>query len=734
MIQWWQKLSVAHPKIILSCAAIILAGLGVYGFGVFGNLSTSSDMNSDTTEAAKTAKKIENEFGGASASDIVVFERRDVSLGRADSPAYQAEVTKLLEPLRAEASNITTYGSSNQDTFISRDKTKTYAAVAIDGESKEVYKTLSDFRDNADDSKLKISIGGEAALNEQTNAQVSKELAMIELVSIPILLVFLLIFFRSTVAALVPIGIALCTIVGAFAFARFLAGFITIDTYAINVITILGLGLAIDYALLSVNRFREELPEGVDHAVRTIVATSGRTIVFSGITVIACLLALLAFPVEMMHSIAIGGASAVAMAVLVTSIMLPPTLKLIGANIDKGRIPLFTKKTQSTKPSIWKRAAQLVTRHPAVALTSGLIVVAIAFVPLLDFKPGIMDHNWVARGTEAHHAARVLANDFESPTSNITAFVELPNDMSEADRLRASCKLTTTFSAIDNVSSVISATPIDTSSDCDQLIAANAAGQTPNELAALQQQFAHSSALQFMINTNESADDKKTQQALLAVRDVKPQVGTLHVGGEAAVLYDNNRLYIDAAPKAIAIVIISMIILLALALRSVIVPIQAVIVNTIGLIISLAITVGVFQHGWFQNITGWPEVNGLVLAAPILVIAIAFGLAMDYSVFLYARMRETFDKTGDNTTAVITGVAKTGPIITAAALALFVVVVGFTLSSVLFMQIIGLGLAIAVVVDAFFVRLILVPSIMQLIGRASWWGPKFLDKIAIKHD
>ena len=190
--------------------------------------------------------------------------------------------------------------------------------------------------------------------------------------------------------------------------------------------------------------------------------------------------------------------------------------------------------------------------------------------------------------------------------------------------------------------------------------------------------------------------------------------------GTVAQFYDSNHAYYKSAPWAIAIIAISMILLLAFALKSIVVPLQAIIINSIGLAISLSVIVGVFQHGWFGGLTGWPQVDGIVLAAPILVASIAFGLAMDYSVFLYSRMRETYDRTGDSTEAVREGIVKTGPIITAAAGALFVVVIGFLSSSVLFMQIIGLGMAVAVIVDAFFIRLILVPSIMTLLGKHSW--------------
>ena len=734
MIEWWQKITVAHPKRIVIGALIILFALGVYGAGVFSALSSSgSDMNADSTEAAETQRVIERNFGDTPQGDIVLFERANDTLGSADSQPYQAEVARILANLEVDPQNIQSFTTTGSDMFISNDRTATYVVVQLDGSQQERYNTLRTFQSDVDSSTLDVSIGGSAAINEQTNATVSRELAHIELVSLPILLVLMLVFFRSVTAALVPLGIAIFTIVGAFALSRMLAQFITIDTYAVNVITILGIGLAIDYALLSVNRFREELPSGTKKAVQTVIATSGRTIAFSGITVIACLLALLVFPVEIMRSIAIGVASAVAMAVLATITVLPAALLLIGTRINRFSLP--TRKKHSSSPKgFWHAAATVTTQRPVVTLALGLIIVGASVIPLTKFAPGAMDYNWLARDNESYHVTQKISEEFPKNPFVLTAVLDLGDSMSLREKTQRSCELTAAISRIDGVDEVRSAAPATESLDCAAILQLQAQDTLPAELQTAMNAYIAESAVQFSIASSHPVTSNQARNLIAELRSIEVVDGSWHIGGEMAAFHDNTQLYIRYAPLAVTIVILSMFVLLSLALQSVVVPIQAIIVNTIGLIISMAIVVGVFQLGWLTDVVAWPQVDGIALAAPILVIAIAFGLAMDYSVFLYARMREVYDATGDSTKAVKQGIVKTGPIITAAALALFVVVVGFTTSSVLFMQIIGLGLAIAVIVDAFFVRLLLVPSIMALMGKTSWWGPKFLAKYRIKHD
>lgn len=727
MTKWWQKISTKYPWRVLILATIVFVGLGWYASGLFGNLSSSSAGVMKDTQSSIAQDKLEKNFGVSPSSQIILFERKDIGLGETSSAAYQAEVARILAPLKSKATSVTTYATTGSDMFISKDKSATYAVIATSGSSQDVYEMLSDFADKADQTKLKISIGGEAAGMQQTVKTAESELIRTEMFTLPILLILLVIFFRSGVAALVPIGISLLTIIGAFAITNFCAEFLTIDSYAVNVITILGVGLSIDYALLSVMRFREELNKvDVEHAVRTIIKTSGHTIIFSGVTVIACLLSLLVFPIEMMRNIAIGGASAVAMGILVTIVVLPSVLMLIGKNIDKWHLPFWRESHKRPDKTFWAKVAGLTTTHPMWTLIGGIAVVAVALLPLGNFSPGPMDSRWLARNSSSHYVSQYMDEHFDIPSSVMTVLVTLPNNLTMSERLDISCDMTERLYAVSGVKNVISPTPVSDQLSCDSNKTLAAMNMLSAQLHALMKSDMRDNALKFDIVINDKLGSKQARKTLENVRAIKPKVCESFVGGTLATYEDNNKLYFEAIPWSAAIIVLSMLVLLSVSLRSIVLPIQAIVINSIALAISIAVIVGIFQSGWFSDFTGWQTVDGITLAALVLVISIAFGLAMDYSVFLYSRMRETHKETDDPIKAVRQGVIKTGPIITAAAMALFVVVAAFSGSSILFMQIIGIGLAVAVLVDAFFVRLILVPSIMALMGKFSWYSPKWL--------
>lgn len=719
MTQLWQRISVKRPRWVIGLSVIFLVFLGWYGFGIFGTLTAASDLAAPGTQSYEATEAIKEEFGAPSSSQIILFERKDAKLGRVDSEAYQAEVTRLLAPLEGEATSILTFGTTGADAFISHDDSSTYAVVALE-DDENAYAILRSFTDRADQSKLSISIGGNDALNAEMGDVVSRELLYVELFSVPILLGLLLLFFRSFIASLIPIGIAIFTVIGGFAITRLFSNFVTIDAYAVNVITILGIGLSIDYALLSVNRFREELPKGIDYAVKKIIATSGHTIFFSGITVIACLLALSIFPIEIMRSIAVGGAAAVAVAIATTYIVLPPVLKLLGSNIDKGTVR-HKKKADSEvdTSSIWYRVASLTTSRPILSLTLGLAVVGLALIPLLQFQPAGMDHNWLSRSIESGKVMTKLSDNFTSSTPDAHIVAKVDGSLGYGEKLDLSCELTDTFAQQKHINAVQSATSLAPDMSCGALKQLHTAGMVPAELQAMMDEYIGRDIIVFNAFFEDVSSAKK-DTAILALRDIKKEGVEILVGGMTAEIYDVNQIYFSKTPIVVGVIAISMIALLAIALRSFVVPVQAIITNSLGIAISIALVVGIFQLGWFSGITGWPQVDGIALTAPVLVIAIAFGLAMDYSVFLFSRMREVYDETNDVKQSIRVSITKTGPIITAAAMAFFVVVAGLAFSSTLMMQMIGIGLAIAVVVDAFFVRLILVPALMTLLGRFGW--------------
>ncbi len=735
MMSWWKRVSTKHPWRVIGVASLAVVLAAWYGLGLFGAIKNSDDMAVSGTESAAARAAIEQHFGTTGQTEIVLVERVDAGLGTVESPEYQAELQRLFAPLRSAVETVNTYADQPNPALVSRSHTATYAVIVGKGnDAAAISKVLSDFVTAADQSKLKLSVGGTSTTVTQMSQRVGHDLERAELMTFPLLLILLMVFFGSTVAAIIPLGMSAVTIVGAFAVARLMTHVLTIDSYAVNVITILGIGLSIDYALLSVSRFREELRHGsVEHAVRTVVSTSGRTIFFSGVTVIVCLLTLLVFPLEFLHSIAIGSASAILVAVLLTVVVLPSILMVLGKRINAWHLPFIRQHTGESK--LWSRLARFVTRRPLVTLVAGLVVIALALVPLGRLIiAGTMDYHYLTRGVSSRYVAEKLATEFTIKSPTMTAIMTLPPGVSETDRLQISCNMTTQLQNISGVSAVVSATPVGATLSCDQLKQAVQYGVASPQLQGLLHGFMREQALSFSLTTTDKAGTHAADTALEATRNLHPAKGEWLVGGSAALSYDTNHVYAERIPIALAIIVIAMIVLLSIQLGSVIIPIQAIVINMISLAISFAVLVGIFQLGWIDGLTGWGTVEGVVMTPLVLVAAIAFGLAMDYSVFLYSRMHEIYQKTGDAKKAVIDGIVRTGPIITAAALMVFVVVVAFAGSSVAIMQMIGIGLAVAVLVDAFFVRLILVPSIMILMGRASWLAPSWLKKLQITHD
>lgn len=732
---WWKRIVTKYPWYVIAGATVLFAVSAWYGAGLFSDLTTSDNFTANNTESMQAKAQMERAFGTSPSTEIILFEQNDTSLGRADSAAYQAQVAMTLAPLRAKVDSITTYQTSGRSELISKDGTMTYAAIVGRGSDKEIYATLNDFAKQADQSKLKVSVGGTAATLRQMTDRVGTDLVNIELVTFPILLILLIVFFGSAVAALVPLGISIVTIAGAFALTRLMSGVVPIDHYAVNMITILGIGLSIDYALLSVNRFREELHHGsVQRAVRLVVDTSGRTIFFSAITVIACIISLVVFPLDFLHSVAIGGASAIVIAMLFTVLVLPAILMVLGHKIDAWHLPFIKKKKGGSR--LWTRVAHVTTTHPVITLACAAVVIIVSLLPLGSFKlAGTMtDYRYLARGSSSRDVSKIMTNDFNVQSPSITGVLTGLNGTTTDERLQLACDITEKITSVGGVATVVSAAPLQKGMTCDQLRAMSAANMVPAQLATVMADTMRSDALRFSVVLSGDLGTDQAEKALLAIRDIVPQKGDWFVGGMEGYSYDTNQMYAHGIPFALGAIVVGMMVLLTFLLASFIIPLQAVLINALSLALSFACVVGVFQLGWINALTGWESVQGIVVTPIILIVAVAFGLAMDYSVFLYSRMYEVHQKTADPLKAVQQGIIKTGPIITAAALMVFVVVIAFAFSGVVMMQMIGVGLGVAVIVDAFFVRLLLVPSIMALMGKASWYAPTWLKKIQIRHE
>ncbi len=735
-MKWLTTFLTRHPAPILTTGAVLLISAGVYGLGLFGNLGDGGDnFFASNTPSEQVNQKLNEVFGESdSEGSVVLFEmkQRSIDSDIREAP-YRADINRLLDQL--DTTSVASFYTTGSDQFLSRDKLDTYAVVTLGGTADEQYSALEKFASKAKSSLLDVSIGGSLVGARQTQAQVAEDLKLAEIVSLPILALLLFWFFRGPIAAGIPLLMSLLTIAGALALSRIVSVFFPIDSYTLNVITILSVGLSVDYCLLIVNRFRDEIHHkgrSAADAARVTTQTAGRTVLFSGVTVIVCLLSLLLFPVNFMHSISIGGAAAVLVAVIISIFLLSPALQLLGKNIDKWS---FKHKTTGGKG--WRKLATVVTRRPYAALAVGVVLIGLLVWPVGSFQTKSFDWHVLPSNQSAFHVGRVISERFDVATPSLTVLAEFPHEPSSVEL----CELAAAVSAVSGVQSVQTAyASLSSSMACDQVPMAieGLRLQSPEQAALVEQSastFVSGNFARIEVVPSYESSDSRIRGVMdgLESASYAPNV-TVAVTGHAARAQDTLDVYRHWLPYVVGVILLAMVTVLSILLGSVILPLQAIVINSLALFISLGVLVMIFQFGWGAEILNMNTTGGFELSIPILIFVIAFGLSMDYAVFLYSRMHELYDTTHDANKAIVEGVVKTGPIITAAALLLFTVVAAFATSRIALIQQIGVGLAVAVLVDAFFVRIILVPAIMKLFGKASWWAPAWLKKLTITHE
>lgn len=460
--------------------------------------------------------------------------------------------------------------------------------------------------------------------------------------------------------------------------------------------------------------------------------TSGRTILFSGLTVMASLSALTVFPIGFLRSVGLGGISAIIVSLIAALTILPPLLMLLGKRIDSGRLGL--KKPAESNGTSWRRFGRFVMKRPWVTIGLTLWVIIVAGLPLFTAHPIGQDYRALPSGSSSRNTSEILRNDFENQNPPLTVLYRPSAEKDSEEFIGQIYDLSTRITRLEGVSALETPTPVVETASRDGYQQLYENNLLTKELEMLKQRLISDEYVLLQVRYDGNASDDAPQALVGAVRGLTGVEGSFEVGGDAAVLHDSISTILNRLPYALAIIAISQFVLLALLLRSLIIPLQAIVINVLALLVSFSLLVLIFQHGYFTGSpTGFVNVGGVDITLPILIFAIAFGLSMDYASFLYARMREEYDEGANSEEAILRGLQKTGPIITAAALVLFVVVVAFAMSKLAILQQVGVGLASAVLVDAFIVRLFLVPATMKLFGRSNWYAPKWMDRFAIRH-
>jgi trehalose monomycolate/heme transporter len=697
---------------VVALALVLVAFAGVWGAGVFGHLS-SGGFADPRTESSRAADVVQRELGHQSADVVVVYRSPDRTV---DDPAFRDAVTTTLAGLpTGTVESTSTYWGGGAERLVSTDRHATYVALRLAGDDDRRTAALEQIRGDLAAPGLSTQVGGAATIEQDINARVSSDVARAEMWSMPVVLVLLVLIFGSLVAASLPVVIGGAAVLGAFAALRGFTYVTDVSVFAVNVITLLGLGLAIDYGLFMVSRFREESRRqaSVEEAVARTMATAGRTVAVSGITVAFSLAGLLIFPQSFLRSMGFGGAAAVLVAMLAALTVLPALLGLLGSRVDAlslrpGLRRLLRRPpadpARSADTGAWSRIARTVMRHPVVIAAGVTTVLVVLALPFLHIQFGGVDERVLPAGTESRVVAETLRQDFPAGVATpVEAVVTLPEAV---DSPAGGAALESYVTAVAQVPGVSAA------------FVAGAAGDTARVAVA----------------HDGDPGSAAARQLVSDVRDLPaPPGGEVLVGGDAAALTDLLHGLGSLLPWMALLIGGTTFVLLFLAFGSIVLPLKAVLMNVLSLGASFGALVWIFQEGHLAGLLGFEPTGFIEATQPILILAIIFGLSMDYEVFLMSRIREQYDLTGDNTAAVATGLQRTGGIITSAALLLAVVIGAFSLSGLTFIKMIGISMLIAIVVDATVVRMLLVPATMRLLGHANWFVPGPLRRIYARY-
>jgi trehalose monomycolate/heme transporter len=712
MFEAWGRGLYRARRLTLVIAVLFAVAAGIWGTGVFGKLTSGDTFTPPGSQSNQESNLAASVFGRDDADVVVLYHSAAMTV---NDPAYRQAVTTALATLpRADVTRATTYWSTGQNlpggtdqptAMVSADRHSTYATLQLAGADdqarQDTYKAIEgDLAAEHLSDGITAQVGGNVPTEVAITNEVTSNIAHAEGISLPVLLILLIFIFGSMVAASLPVAIGGLAILGSFTVLRLLTLFTPVAIYSVNVTTIMGLGLGIDYGLFMVNRYREELRRQptVEQAVARTVATAGRTVLVSGITVAAALTSLMLFPVVFLRSMGYGGVATVAIDVIAAVTVLPALLAVLGHRVNALRVRRRVGLAPVREEGGWYRFANSVMRRP-VAYAAVIVVVLLALgAPFLKISWGGVD----ARVLPASSAVRQVSQDLTSefPANSTVPIEAVVSGVTSQDALAGYVR------AIDSVPGV----------------------------TGVQVTGVHGGTVRLDAGYGPQPDSPAARQIVSAIRDITPPLhATVLVGGSTAQIVDLLSSLGATLPWMALLTCLATFVLLFLAFGSVVLPVKAIVMNVLSLSATFGVIVWVFQWGHLSGLLQFSATGTIDPTMPILLLAIIFGLSMDYEVFLLSRIRERYDETGDNTASVASGLQRTGGLITSLAFLLIIVVGLFSASGISFIKLLGVGMIVALVIDATVVRVMLVPATMRLLGRANWWAPHPLRRLYARY-
>jgi RND superfamily putative drug exporter len=701
-------LVVRRRRAVLVTTLLGLVVAIVLGSGVFGAL-TNGGFDDPESESSRSTLALEDEFDTGSADLVAIVT---ASQGDVDAPAVVATGVALTEELAAieGTDDVASYWTAGAPEAL-RSTLGDRALILVrfpgaeeDPERVELIEEVIAEYGGLERDGVTVALAGPEAVFSAIGETIESDLVRAELIAVPLTLLLLLFVFGGLVAAGLPVLVGGFSVFGAFMVLWTVTQFTDVSIFSINLVTALGLGLSIDYSLFIVSRFREERARGrsVDEAIVRTVETAGRTV------------ALLICPLYFLRSFAYGGIGVVLVAMVMSVVSLPALLAVLGPRVDS--LQLFRRRSVPVGEGIWHRVATAVMRRPiAVALVGVTFLLALG-VPFLSVEWGVPDDRVLPESTPARQASDILRSDFASAEGDAFAVVATGGVTSDAIASYAA-----DTSMVDGVARVDSAV--------GRFVDGMVVAEDPSLASFGPAASASGDATWFNVVPSVEPISVEAERMIADVRAIDAPFDSTLVGGASAALVDSKEAIFSLVPWAAVLIVTATFVLLFLMFGSVLVPIKAIVLNALSLTAMFGLMVWVFQEGNGADLLNFTATGLTDISMPILMFCVAFGLSMDYEVFLLSRIKEEYDRSGDNDLAVAMGLERTGRLVTAAALLLSITFFAFATSGVTFIKLFGLGLAVAVLVDAFVVRSMLVPALMKLAGDWNWWAPGPLRRL-----
>ena len=718
-----------HRRLVLALSSIAFA-LSIVALLNGGQLKNASDYNVESVHAAKLeSQQLPTTVGS---SFLLLFTSRSLV---ASDAAFESAVQQALAPVRTDGRVTaiqTPYSATAAQarTMVSTDRHSVFAEVGLNVDFSTARQNFGQLRGEVRSSSLSIATDGDVPVSYDFDTILAKDLQRSEVISLPLALILLVIVFGTGLAALLCLGVGIFAVAGGIGVTYLLAHGFDVSTYAANVVTLIGLGIAIDYSLFVVTRFREELARDPDvaRAVSVTMATAGRAIAFSGMTVALGLGGLLFYTGTPLLSMGVAGAIVVAISVLYALTFLPALLAVLGPRVNRLRVPILQPRPHGE--GLWHRLALWVMRRPWLVLIPTVAVLLAAGSPFISIDLASTDIGQLPPDAESRVGAELLQSQFPTAGQNtIQVVMRFQNGApTQPQNVATAYALSRRLASTPGVVAVNSYVNVDPTLDLNgyRALYQRQPESLPPEVRSLLTAQTGASIAVLDAQTPYLTTSDQAHQLVRTIRagDAVPGA-TVQVTGNTAFDVDFVDYMLSRTPAALLFVVVTTFIVLMILLRSLVLPLKAVLMNVLSLSAAFGALVWIFQQGHLASVLGFTP-GSLDPTIPVLLFCIVFGLSMDYEVFLLTRMQEEWRRSHDNRAAVADGLERSGRLVTGAAAIMACVFVAFALASVVTIKSLGVGMAVAVVADATLVRALVVPALMRLLGSVNWYAPRWL--------